>query len=312
MRYLFMNRRNCSSESPLVRPAFSLVEIIVVLLITAMIMLASFTIYGRVQAAAAAVNATLDRDILPTEILQRIAEDLDRLAFSGLGTTISIQNKFDSSGYNIARLIIQNTVYGENNKPRIFEKIVWQTYYDYFEDSLILYRSHNGINLEDKVIADDRQIELKEEGNDFFIPLCTGITFFKIQVPVVKVFGEDVKLPGLDEMIQVDEEEEKFLDRWGGDKLPKAVTVSISFAEPYQAVTGELEVPEREKITRTIAIDRTRKIKYRFVARDLEPIDPNDLLEPGLDDADIESKPAPRPQAKVPKRDILCLGSLNS
>ena len=287
MRYLFINRRNCSSESPLARSAFSLVEIVVVLLITAMIMLASFTIYGRVKAATAAVNATLDRDILPTEILQRIAEDLDRLAFAGLGTTISIQNKFDSSGYNVAQLVIKNVVYGEDNKPRVFEKIIWRSSYDFFDDSLILYRSHNGYNLEDKVITDDVQIEMKEKDRDFFIPLCIGITFFKIQVPVVKVFGEDVTLPGLDEMIEVPEEEDKFLDRWGGDKLPKAVTITISFAQPYQAVTGELDVLESEKITRTIAIDRTRKIKYKFVARDLEPIDPNALLDEGLDDTGI-------------------------
>jgi uncharacterized membrane protein len=277
MRYLFMNRRHYSSRSLPVRSAFSLVEIVVVLGITAMIMLASFTIYGRVRASTVAVNATLDRNVIPTEILQRIAEDLDRLASPGLGTKISIVNRFDSSGYNIARLIIQNTVYGEKNKPRIFEKIIWQTYYDYFEDALILYRSHNGINLEDKVITDDRQLELKEMDADYFIPLCSGITFFKIQVPVVKVFGENVKLPGMDEVWLDEEEEEVFIDRWLTDKLPKAVTVSISFAEPYQAVTGELEVLDSEKITRTIAIDRTRNIKYRFVSKDFELEDANDV-----------------------------------
>ena len=260
-----------------VRSAFSLVEIVVVLLITAMVMLASFTIYGRVRASTVAVNATLDRNVIPTEILQRIAEDLDRLASPGLGTTISIVNRFDSSGYNIARLVIQNTVYGEKDKPRIFEKIVWQTYYDYFEDALILYRSHNGINLEDKVITDDAQLESKEMDADYFIPLCSGITFFKIQVPVVKVFGENVKLPGLDQIWPEEEEEEIFMDRWVTNNLPKAVTVSISFAEPYQAVTGELEVLDTEKITRTIAIDRTRNVKYRFVEKDFSLEDPNDI-----------------------------------
>ena len=281
MRYLFVNRRNYSSHSLPVQSAFSLVEIVVVLGITAMIMLASFTIYGRVRASTVAVNATLDRNVIPTEILQRIAEDLDRLASSGLGTTITINNRFDSSGYNIARLIIQNMVYGEKNKPRMFEKIVWQTYYDYFEDALILYRSHNGINLEDKVVTDDRQLELKEMDADYFIPLCSGITFFKIQVPVVKVFGENVKLPGMDEVWPEEEEEEIFIDRWVTDKLPKAVTVSISFAEPYQAVTGELEVLDSEKITRTIAIDRTRKVKYRFVSKDFGLEDANDVDSSG-------------------------------
>ena len=290
MRYLFVNRRNYSSRSLPVRPAFSLVEIVVVLGITAMIMLASFTIYGRVRASTVAVNDTLDRNIIPTEILQRIAEDLDRLASPGLGTTITINNRFDSSGYTIARLIIKNTVYGKKNKPRIFEKIVWQTYYDYFEDALILYRSHNGINLEDKVVTDDRQLELKEMDADYFIPLCSGITFFKIQVPVVKVFGENVKLPGPGEVwSDEEEEEEKFVDRWVSGTLPKAVTVSISFAEPYQAVTGELEVLDSEKITRTIAIDRTRNVKYRFVSKDFGPEDPNDIDSPDQPDDGIQN-----------------------
>jgi len=144
-------------------------------------------------------------------------------------------------------------VYDEDNKPRVFENIIWRSSYDFFDDSLFLYRS--------------------------------------IQVPVIKVFGENAILPGLEEMVEVPEEEEKFLDRWGGDKLPKAVTITISFAQPYQAVTGELDVLESEKITRTIAIDRTRKLKYRFVARDLEPIDPNDLLDDGFDDTDTDELP---------------------
>jgi hypothetical protein len=292
-----LGNRKCFSVNPANSPsglsrwksAYSLVETVAVLVITAMTMLATLTIYNRVRAATAAVNKVLDRDSLSMEILQRIAEDLDRLAFSSVGTTVSIQNKFDGSGYNLARLIIQNVVYGEDGKPRIFEKIIWQTSYDYFEDSLILYRSHNGINLEDKVITDDIQIEMKQENRDFLIPLCTGITFFRIQVPVVKVFGENAILPGLEGIVQVPEEEEKFLDRWDGNKLPGAVTVTISFAEPYQAVTGELDVLESDKVARTIAIDRTRNIRYRFVSRDLEPIDPNDLLEEDIDNTDTDT-----------------------
>ena len=86
-------------------------------------------------------------------------------------------------------------------------------------------------------------------------------------------------MPGLDQVWPEEEEEEEeiFVDRWATDNLPKAVTVSISFAEPYQAVTGELEVLDTEKITRTIAIDRTRNIKYRFVEKDFGLEDPNDI-----------------------------------
>ncbi len=273
--------------------AFSLIETVTVLAIAAMIMIAALGIYNRVKTAAAAINQTLDENVLPTEILQRIAEDLDRLATPGFDTTISIENKLDVSGYNTARLIIQNKIYDKNNKPQTFEKVVWQTYYDPFEEALILYRSHGGRNLEDKVVTDDLQAERQEMGNEFFIPLCSGITFFKIQVPVVKMVGENKKvgeLRGEEEVMA--EESEKFLERWGGAKLPKAITVTISFAEPYLAVTGELEVPESEKIARTIVIDRTRKIKYKFVRKDFEPEDANDIdsNQISIDEVENEQK----------------------
>lgn len=82
--------------------AFSLIETVTVLTIAAMIMIAALGIYNRVKTAAAAINQTLDENVLPTEILQRIAEDLDRLATPGFDTTISIENKLDVSGYNTA------------------------------------------------------------------------------------------------------------------------------------------------------------------------------------------------------------------
>jgi len=301
-KLLPVNSPDFLSGSTKCQSAFSLAETIAVLVITALTMIASLTIYSRVKDASAAVNTALDRDSLATEILQRIAEDLDRMASSGMGTTISIENKFDSSGYNIARLVIQNVVYGENDKQRIFERIIWQSYYDYFSDSLILYRSHNGVNLEDKVITTDAQVEMKQGNRDFFIPLCTGITFFKIQVPQIKIFGETAVPMELAHLVKVLEAKEKFLDRWSSKNLPHAVTVTISFAEPYQAVTGQLDVPESEKITRTIAIDRTRKIKYIFVARDLEPIDPNDLLDEGFGETGTDELPGVKGKAKGGRR----------
>jgi hypothetical protein len=45
---------------------------------------------------------------------------------------------------------------------------------------------------------------------------------------------------------------------------------TISFAEPFKTLTGTLDVPDTEKITRTIAIDRTRKIKFIFVKKEDE------------------------------------------
>jgi hypothetical protein len=289
----YMNMAKLSRTPAKCRKAFSLVETVTVLTITAMLVLAVLGIYNRVKASAAAINRTLDKNLLSTEVLQRIAEDLDRLAVSGFDTKISIANRLDASGYNITQLIIQNTVYGDNNISRIFEKIIWQTYYDPFEESLILYRCHDGINLEDKVITDDLQAERQKAGTALFIPLCTGITFFKIRVPTIKNLVEE----SLKEETYVDygeqSESEKFLDKWTDNKLPKAVTVTISFGQPYEAVTGELDVPENEKITRTIAIDRTRKIAYKFIRKEFAPEDANDInssqasiIEPEIDEDD--------------------------
>jgi hypothetical protein len=259
------------------RKAFSLIETGTVLTITAMLVLAALGIYNRVRASAAAINQTLDKHLLATEVLHRIAEDLDRLVAPGSGTTISIVNKLDASGYNITRLIIENSVYGDNNKPRTFEKITWQTYYDLFEGFLILYRCHDGLNPEDSVLTDDLEAERQKAGTSLFIPLCTGITFFKIQAPVVNNLAQEIMQRQNNNAPGRQQDSGKFIDRWTDKTLPNAVTVTISFAQPYETVTGRLDVPEDEKISRTIAIDRTRKIPYRFIERDFTPPDVNDI-----------------------------------
>jgi hypothetical protein len=38
--------------------------------------------------------------------------------------------------------------------------------------------------------------------------------------------------------------------------------VTISFAKPFQTPAGVLDVPEEDKVKRTITIDRTRKINF--------------------------------------------------
>ncbi|KKL84549.1 hypothetical protein LCGC14_1963640, partial [marine sediment metagenome] len=73
---------------------------------------------------------------------------------------------------------------------------------------------------------------------------------------------------------------------WSSTSLPKAIRISISFAEPFENMSGQLEVWEEDIITRTVAIDRTRAIKYAFVGAnldgsDLDDTDPNNL---GLND----------------------------
>jgi len=227
-----MNGSIISSRPLQLRPAFSLVEMVTVLVITAMILIAAMGIYSRTRDAAADINQKLDADELPMEILQRIAEDIDRLAAPGFDTTIAIRNKIQQ-GYNICQLAIQNRIYDKNNRPQDFEKIIWQTYNDPLD-------------------------------KDLFVRLCTGITYFKVQVPIA----------------------DDFADNWTSNRLPNAVTVTVSFAEPFENISGELEIYEDDMIIRTIAVDRTRMIKYKFVPKDFSEYDPNNIDETLLDSDD--------------------------
>jgi hypothetical protein len=155
----------------------------------------------------------------------------------GSGTKVTIENKF-KNGFRTARLTITRTITDSRNNEQTLKKIIWQSNYDYESDigRLALYRSHSGIELEDKLLDKNKE----DWERELFVPICTGITFFEIRVP----------------------RGETFLDRWTADTLPPGVEVAISFAEPFKKVDGTLDVPEEEKITRTIAIDRTRKIRF--------------------------------------------------
>lgn len=221
---------------------FSLAEVLTALTIGAMVLVTVLSIYTRARRSAVAITHRLDNFRLPCEILQRIAEDLDKIITAGSDTKITIENKTDSRGYQTARLQITKTIYDGKNKPQIFEEIIWQSGYDYESDAngLILYRSHTGITSEDKLLDKSR---VSWENTYSFVPVCTGITLFSIQVPA----GED------------------FQDEWTSNSLPRAIVATISFAEPFKTLTGTLDVLDEEKFTRTIAIDRTRKIRFEIV-----------------------------------------------
>ncbi len=242
-----------------VRLGFSLAEVITALTIGAMVLVAVLGIYGRAERSAAAVTRKLDSSRLPSEVLQRIAEDLDGIISTGLGTKITIENKF-KSGLPAARLTITKTFHDSRNKEQTLEKIVWQSNFDFESgiDGLVLYRSHSGIILEDKLLdknKDDWEREL-------FVPICTGITFFRIRVP----------------------RGETFLDKWTSSSLPPGIEVAISFAEPFKKVDGTLDVVE--KITRTIAIDKTRKIKFTIEKKDFGQVEDKEQASEPLPDSE--------------------------
>jgi len=219
------------------RTGFSLAEIITSLTIGSMVLVAVLVVYNRAERSAAAVTRKLDNSRLLSEVMQRIAEDLDGIIATGADTKINIENKF-KNGFPTAKLTITRTIFNSKNQEQIFENIVWQASYDFESnvDGLVLYRSHSGIAMEDKVL--DKNKDDWERG--LFVPICAGITFFRIKVPM----GET------------------YLDKWTSTSLPPGIEVTISAGEPFKTVGGTLDVPEEEKIIRTIAVDRTRKIKF--------------------------------------------------
>jgi len=230
---------------------FSLAEMLAALTIGAMVTVAVLNIYHRAENSAAAVIRRLDSSRLPGEVLQRIAEDLDNIISSSSDATIIIENKFENIASRMlvpaAKLVITRTIQDSSDKEQKFQEIIWQSSYDFQSatDSLTLYRSSSGLNMEDKVLEKNKS----DFERELFVPICSGITFFKISV----LAGENL------------------IEKWNGSP-PPGIQVTISFAEPYKRANGTFDVPEEEKITRTIAIDRTRKIRFNLsISENSEP-----------------------------------------
>lgn len=219
------------------RTGFSLAEVITSLTIGAMVLVAVLVVYNRAERSAAAVTRKLDSTRLLSEVMQRIAEDLDGIIATGGDAKINIDNKF-KNGFPTARLTITKTFFDSRNQEQTFESIVWQTNYDYTSNvnGLVLYRGHSGIALEDKLLDRNKS----DWERELFVPICAGITFFRVKIP----WGQ------------------AYLEKWTSTSLPPGIEVTISAGEPFKTVGGTLDVPDEEKIIRTIAVDRTRKIKF--------------------------------------------------
>ncbi|MEN8127771.1 MAG: prepilin-type N-terminal cleavage/methylation domain-containing protein [Planctomycetota bacterium] len=231
--------------------AFTLIEVIVVLMLSALILMAVLGIYNRMRTSGVVILDRLQQNRLQTEILQKIAEDIDRLAAPGFDATIKFQNGLNN-GYRSAVLTLQNSYYGNSDKKVVYEQIEWTTTYDAEYDVLALYRMHGGLNVEDKVFGADPDVPP-------YIPVAAGLTHFEVKA----------------------QQGENILGAWTSDTLPKAVRVALSFAPPQELSDGSTGVPEEDIFFRTIAIDRTRVIPYQFTKKkfDLPEEDPNDLLE---------------------------------
>jgi len=221
---------------------FSLAEVLAALTIGSMILVAVLGIYSRAENAAAGVTRKLDSTRLPAEVLQYIAEDLDRLAGANSDAKITIENKV-VNGLATARLKISRTYYDKQNKEQTFEEIIWQGNYDYdSDDGLVIYRSHSGVTVEDKLLDDEK----KNWERELFVPICSGITFFKIEA----------------------RKDENLANKWPGGSLPYGIVVTVSFAEPFKNIDGSLDVPETDKISRTIAVGKSRQILFKIVKQE--------------------------------------------
>lgn len=259
---------------------FSLAEVLAAMTIGSMVMIAVLSIYHRAGKSVAAVTQRLDGSRLPDEVLQRIAEDLDSIISSSSDARITINNKFENIASAMllpaAKLIITRTIQDSKGKEQIYKEIIWQSSYDFegTTNSLTLYRSASGLDREDKVLE-----KYKDDiDREAFVPICGGITFFKVSA----LSGEDP------------------IEKWNGSP-PPGIAVTISFAEPYKTANGTFDVPDEEKITRIIAIDRTRKIRFEMSAA--EDGNDSEVQEQDQENMDlpIDEKPPTESSRKAEK-----------
>ncbi|MDD5010543.1 MAG: hypothetical protein PHQ00_00295, partial [Phycisphaerae bacterium] len=202
------------------------------------------------------INRRLEDGFLATEILQRVADDISKVAMPGSDVTMSVKNKLDIGGYKISQMIIESKIYGKDNKPLTFEKIIWQSRVSIDANGLVVYRSHSGYTMEDKMLEEPKE----EYERELFIPICSGASLFAIEA--VKD-GNAVEV-------------------WESKTLPPAVKISISFNERQQDALGNMIVPEEFVSTRTSVIDRFKKINYQFIAKEFPDI--NDIADVNLPD----------------------------
>jgi hypothetical protein len=249
-----------TSKTCFLTRAFTLVEMLAALTVGSMVLIVVLALYNRGQSGTAAVIARMESTRLPREVFQRIAEDLDRVVVPGQGTQIDIRNKFQD-GFQVARLEISMGINDAKDQPQTLERIIWQSNVDLDTGLLTLYRSHSGIALEDALLDNQKEPWQRE----LFVPICSGFTFFRIEIP------KDVN--------------EQPLEQWTGETLPPAIRIILSFALPYKTVTGTFDVPEEDKLVRTIAVDRTRRPAFNIPAIDINDVNDINKVSDGNRDA---------------------------
>lgn len=259
-----------------VRSAFTLIETLTAVLLTALLITAVLSMYYHVRRGVSRLAGQMEENRLAREILQKIAEDIDRLAAPGFDATMQFRNKYDN-GSNAAQLVLENKFYDSSTppKPQVYDRIVWQTHYDAWSQLLTLFRMHEGLNLEDKVLEKDAAAS---PSLGMYIPVADGLTHFEAAI----VDGETLTT------------------QWDKQTLPTSVRIGVSFAPLEQLPDGRLGVPPELILYRTVAIDRTRFIPYQFVPRKLDAAGvEEEPKEEEKKDETREEMPADQPEPPV-------------
>lgn len=267
--------------------AFSLIEMLTALMMTAIVLIAVLALYQRAERAGAAI---LDRDEdqnLGLQILQRIARDIDGIYQTGDDTVIRISNNLDE-GFWVSRLEIEKTFYNQANKKRTFEQIIWQSDYDPFYGGIIVYRKHSGMIPEDKLL-DSQKEDFQRE---MFVPIASGLSYFRIRVIKSVPLNPQGNPNAPDDV----EWEPEYEDTWSSDELPPAIELSLSFGPIFEDYQGRFDVDELDKLVRTVAVDRTRPIQFKFVSQ----IDGNSILLGPEGESDFEYEELDETDANEP------------
>ena len=252
------------------RPGFSLAEILASVVIGSMVLIAALTVYSRAEHTAVAVRRTLSNSSLPYEVLQRIAEDFDKVVSTDSDTSVLIMNRHIND-YAAPIFLIREFYKDDKNSDQLYKEIVWQcnTSKDTDANDIVLYRSYEALSPEDKLL-DKNKGPLEKNA---YVPICRGVTYFGIEIYTGKEKPETI---------------------WSGNKMPLGAVFKISFAKPYRNEKGQYEVPESEIYKRTIAFDKSRNIKFN-ISQDDSGDDEKNMLEvnPVGNESDLTKKPEP-------------------
>ncbi len=253
------------------RRAFSLVELLSALFIVSLMVIGLAIVYTNSVDAITAIDNELESSFGTTNIVHLIAEDISKVSSLDTDTSLRLESK-NVDGFTLYRLEIISKIYDNNGEQIEFKKVIWQSDYDFETDSITLYRCMTGMGVEDPILSTQAR---NNPESDIFVPVCTGLTHFTMQVPRITNTSQGI--------------EENYLDSWEKDEeMPGAIVVELSFREPVEYVTGEVEVLPEDITTRWVSVNRSRDYKFKFVSKDLEEIYGEEEEEEDEQDEDLD------------------------